>query len=115
VVFTVFAGFWFMTGIVSLGPGWEIGKGLMAEAGLSGIAEPGIIAGALTDIAIAAAIALRRTSRLGLYAALAVSAFYIVAGTLLVPRLWADPIGPMLKIWPVLALNLTALAILDDR
>src|SRR5205823_4952057 len=41
VVFTVFAGFWIMTGVVSLGPGWEIGKGLMAEAGLSGIAEPG--------------------------------------------------------------------------
>ena len=39
----------------------------------------------------------------------------IIAGTLLVPQVWADPIGPMLKIGPVLALNLTALAILDDR
>jgi hypothetical protein len=50
-----------------------------------------------------------------LYAALAISLFYAAAGTLLVPRLWNDPLGPMLKIWPIIALNLTALAILNDR
>jgi hypothetical protein len=33
----------------------------------------------------------------------------------LVPRLWADPLGPMLKILPIVVLNLVALAILDDR
>jgi hypothetical protein len=38
-----------------------------------------------------------------------------VLGSILVPRLWIDPLGPMLKIWPVLALNLVALAILEDR
>jgi hypothetical protein len=30
---------------------------------------------------------------------------------ILVPRLWSDPLGPMLKIWPVIVLNLVALAI----
>ena len=39
----------------------------------------------------------------------------MIAGTLLVPGLWLDPLGPMLKIWPMMALNLTALAILSDR
>jgi hypothetical protein len=39
----------------------------------------------------------------------------VVAGTLLLPRLWAEPLGPMLKIWPILALNLFLLAILDER
>jgi hypothetical protein len=38
-----------------------------------------------------------------------------VAGTFVLPRLWLDPIGPMLKIWPIIVLNLVALAILDDR
>jgi hypothetical protein len=32
-----------------------------------------------------------------------------------VPRLWSDPLGPMLKIRPVIALSLVALAILEDR
>jgi hypothetical protein len=33
----------------------------------------------------------------------------------LVPRLWADPLGPTLKIWPVLVLNLVATAVREDR
>jgi len=32
-----------------------------------------------------------------------------------VPWLWLDPLGPMLKIGPVMVFNLMALAILDDR
>jgi hypothetical protein len=32
-----------------------------------------------------------------------------------VPRLWADPLGPMLKIWPIIVMHFTALAILEDR
>jgi hypothetical protein len=74
-----------------------------------------VIAGALADIAIGLAIAYRPTSRLGLYAALAISITYTIIGTILVPRLWSDPLGPMLKIWPIIMMNLTALAILDDR
>jgi hypothetical protein len=50
-----------------------------------------------------------------LWAALGLSVFYIVAGTILLPALWADPLGPMMKIWPILALNLLCLAILDER
>jgi hypothetical protein len=34
---------------------------------------------------------------------------------LLLPRLWEDPLGPMWKIWPVMALNFIALAILKER
>ena len=36
-------------------------------------------------------------------------------GTILVPRLWVDPMGPMLKIFPILALHLAALAIVEHR
>jgi uncharacterized protein YbjT (DUF2867 family) len=115
ILFTVFPLFWIGTGILSLGPGWTIGIGLMEEGGAGPLSAPSVIAGALADILIGIAIAVRRTSRLGLYAALAISAFYIVAGTLLVPRLWIDPLGPMMKIWPILVLNLTALAILEER
>jgi hypothetical protein len=32
-----------------------------------------------------------------------------------VPWLWYDPLGPMLKISPIVVLNLVALAILEDR
>jgi uncharacterized protein YbjT (DUF2867 family) len=116
VVFVVFAAFWLATGLISLGPGWEHGVGLMREGGvLPPLADATVVAGALADVAIGCAIAYRPTARWGLYAALAISFTYAVIGTILVPRLWIDPLGPMLKIWPVIALNLVALAILDDR
>jgi DoxX-like family len=50
-----------------------------------------------------------------LYAALLISLSYAAIGTWLVPRLWSDPLGPMLKIWPIIVLNLMALAIHEDR
>jgi uncharacterized protein YbjT (DUF2867 family) len=115
LLFTVFPLFWIATGILSLGPGYDIGVSLMLEGGAGPLAGPSVVAGAVADILIGVAIAIRRTARLGLYAALAISVFYIVAGTLLVPRLWIDPLGPMMKIWPILVLNLMALAILEDR
>ncbi|WP_345956479.1 DoxX-like family protein [Bradyrhizobium sp. 169] len=65
--------------------------------------------------ASASAILFRPLSRYGLWAALIISLTYFVIGTALVPRLWADPLGPMLKIWPVLMLNLVAMAIREDR
>ncbi|MBN1239400.1 MAG: SDR family oxidoreductase [Gammaproteobacteria bacterium] len=115
VVFAVFAAFWIVTGIISLGPGWEVGVEYMQRGGAGAVAVPGVIAGAVADILVGIGIAFRRTARAALYAALALSLFYMVTGTLVLPVLWADPIGPMMKIWPIMALNLVALAILEDR
>ncbi|HEX8625916.1 MAG TPA: SDR family oxidoreductase [Allosphingosinicella sp.] len=110
-----FALFWLLTGLISLGPGYARATHYMLAGGGGALSEPSVIAGGLADIAIACAIAWRPTARLGLRAALALSLLYIVAGTLLLPHLWADPLGPMMKIWPILALNLLCLAILDER
>jgi uncharacterized protein YbjT (DUF2867 family) len=115
LVFAVLSLFWLGTGLIALGPGFQIGKELMQDGGAGELAGPSVIAGALADVAIGIGIALRPFARVALYAALAVSLVYAVAGTVLVPRLWADPLGPMLKILPIVVLNLVALAILDDR
>jgi uncharacterized protein YbjT (DUF2867 family) len=114
-VFTVFSLFWIGTGLISLGPGYEIGVRLMEQGGAGPLSGPSVIAGALTDLVVGALIAFRPTTRLGLWAAMGVSVFYILAGTAILPILWADPLGPMWKIWPILALNIVALAILDER
>ena len=116
LVFGVFGAFWIVTGIISLGPGWDIGMSYVREGGLGEtFAALTVVAGALADIVIGLAILWRPASRYGLWAALIISLTYVVIGTILVPRLWADPLGPMLKIWPVLMLNLVAMAIREDR
>jgi uncharacterized protein YbjT (DUF2867 family) len=116
LLFVVLVLFWVSTGLISLGPGWEHGMELMREGGVSErIGTLAVVSGALADIVIGLAIAYRPTTRYGLYAALTISIIYAIIGTILVPRLWSDPLGPMLKIWPVMVLHLVALGILEDR
>ena len=110
----ILALYWIVTGLVTLGPGWEDALGLIQEAGFAA-AAPLAAAGAIADIAIGVAIAIRRTARPALWSALALSIAYVALATLLLPGLWADPLGPLLKVLPIMVLNLVALAILDDR
>jgi hypothetical protein len=115
VVFALLSLFWIVTGLTSLGPGYGIGKHLMEDAGAGELAGASVIASALADIAIGLGIVIRPLARVALFAALGGSLLYAVAGTILLPQLWADPLGALLKIGPIIALNLVALAILDDR
>jgi len=116
IVFGVFGLFWLGTGLISFGPGWEIGMSLMREGGVHDpLATLAVIAGASADVLVGLAILYRPTSRYGLYAALLISVAYAIIGSILVPRLWREPLGPMLKIWPIMVLNLVALAIREDR
>jgi uncharacterized protein YbjT (DUF2867 family) len=115
-IFGIAAFFWISTGVIALGSGWDHGIGLMNEGGVFGWqAAATVIAGALCDIAVGLAIAWRRTARYGVIAAFVVTFAYAIIGTLLVPRLWADPMGPMLKVFPILVLHLAALGIVEER
>jgi uncharacterized protein YbjT (DUF2867 family) len=116
LIFGVFALFWIATGLISLGPGWQRGVELVMQGGAGEtLARFVVLSGGVADIVIGLAIAFRRTARLGLYAAFLLSIAYAVIGTILLPWMWLDPLGPMLKIAPILVFNLVALAILEDR
>jgi uncharacterized protein YbjT (DUF2867 family) len=115
VVFAVLALFWIVTGLIALGAGYQSAKELVHEAGFGELAGPGVIAGAIIDIAIGAAMVVRASAAAALYAALAASLFYALGATILLPQLWSDPLGPTVKMIPIFVLNLVALAILDDR
>ncbi len=57
LIFGLFAAFWIATGIISLGPGWEIGMSLLEGAGLpERLSALIVIAGALADITVGLAI-----------------------------------------------------------
>lgn len=115
VLFVVLVLFWTLTAVISLTTGFGNGLELMHRAQTGALAGPGVVAGALADGAIGLAIAWRPTARRGLWAAITLSCFYIVTGSLLLPELWNEPLGPLLKIWPILVAHFVALAILDER
>ncbi len=115
VVLGLLSLFWIVTGLITLGPGFATGKQLLREAGLGDFAGMGAIAGAVLDVAIGLGIVIRPLAQVALFAALGASLLYVFGGTILLPRLWVDSLGALLKIAPIIALNLVALAILDDR
>jgi uncharacterized protein YbjT (DUF2867 family) len=114
-IFTVLPFFWIMTGIISLTTGWESGVQLLIGTAVSALAALLVVAGALADMIVGALIAFRRTARLGLWGAISICVFYALAGTVLRPDLWNEPLGPLMKILPIVLLHLTALAILEER
>jgi hypothetical protein len=115
VAYVTFLLFWVLTGVVALTVGWDQAVRTMIDSPAAPVARLTVVAGALADLAVAGLLLFRRTAKLGLLAAIAVTISYVVSGTLLRPDLWADPLGPMMKVWPILALNLILLAMLDER
>jgi uncharacterized protein YbjT (DUF2867 family) len=116
VAIAVLAAFWIMSGIVALGPGWSGALLILRLAGLElGPAKLAVAAGAGLDIVVGAAMLVRRTCPAALVISLLVSTGYLLAAAVAVPHLFADPLGSMLKILPVMLATLFALAVLDER
>lgn len=74
-----------------------------------------VLGGALADIAIGLGVLVRPFTRIAALAAIALSIAYLVGGTLLTPHLWADPLGPFVKIFPSMALALAVAALTSER
>jgi len=107
--------FWIATGAITLVPAREAGILLLLQAGLSGYAVPAAIGGGILDLAIGLGIVIKKTAHYSLWASIIVSLGYFVLGGFLLPKLWSDPLGPLVKILPVLLASFATLAILDDR
>lgn len=109
------AGFWLLSGGIAL-VAIDRAADVLGPAGLSGAAaKAAVIAGAVADIALGALLLWRRSCRWALRGMLALSAGYLAAGTALTPGLWADPLGPLVKVLPIMVLVLVAQAIAEDR
>jgi uncharacterized protein YbjT (DUF2867 family) len=115
VVIVTLALFWFMSGAIGLGPGRGIAAELLQEVGFGKYASLAADASGVLHVLIGIGIAFRQTSLIAITASLPVILIYIAAGSLMRMGLWLDPLGPLLKMIPLLALTLVALAIMDDR
>jgi uncharacterized protein YbjT (DUF2867 family) len=108
--------FWIISGIIALGPGWPGALLILRLAGFNLVgAKLAIIVGAALDITLGMAMLFRRTCRAALITSLVVSVGYVLAAAVAVPHLFVDPLGSMLKIFPIMLATLFVLAILDER
>lgn len=115
IVIATLAGFWIASGVIGLWQREAAIAVLSASAVPEALRAPFVLGGATADIALGALVLVRRRARLACLGMVGLAAAYLTAGTLLTPGLWADPLGPFVKVIPCLVLALVALALLEDR
>jgi uncharacterized protein YbjT (DUF2867 family) len=114
LVLGVLALFWIATALLPFGPAWDASMRFTTEDGLM-LAPLVAIAVAVVEATIGVAIAVRRTARPALLAALGLTILQLALGTVFAPEVWLGQRGPLLREVPLLVLTLVALAILDER
>jgi len=98
--------FWLITGLISFGPGWDGAVTILHEGGYGLWAGPVAWWGALLDVVLGLMLFVRPwTARVAIVMCLA-TAGYLIAGTVSLPHYWIDPLGPWLKVLPMMALCL---------
>ena len=110
----ILSAFWIVSGVI----GWVRQGAAMAVFGPDmpeAIAKAFVLGGAVADIAIGIALLIRPLTRPAALAAVLLSLAYLAGSAILAPHLWADPLGPMIKVFPAIALSLTVWTLTEAR
>ncbi len=107
--------FWLLTGLISLGPGYRQAIAILELGGYGRWATPVEQGGAAFDVAMGLALLRARWTAAVATCMCVATAGYLVAGSVSLPQLWTDPLGPWLKVIPMMALCLFVAATEDRR
>ena len=107
--------FWCVSGLVTLVQPARA-MAVLTERGAPGwMIWPSVIGGALADIALGLAILWRPWAKHAAFGMIGLSAGYLLGSLLIAPDLWADPLGPMVKVFPGMALAALVWLLMEDR
>ena len=107
--------FWLLSGLIGALSVDRAAAVLPSSVGSFQIAKMLVLGGTTVDILLGAAILNRPTARLACMGMFATSIAYLVAGTVLTPALWLDPLGPFLKVLPAMLLAAVTWVVLEER
>lgn len=107
--------FWLLSGVIGLTNLDQAAAALPASLISTQTANALVVSGAVIDILLGVAILVRPFARKACVGMVAISFGYLVAGSLLAPALWSDPLGPLIKVLPSIVLALVTLALLEER
>jgi uncharacterized protein YbjT (DUF2867 family) len=115
VVIATLALFWLASGVVGI-LHRSAAAAVLTDRGLD--LAPAlllVLAGSGLDLVLGAAILFRRATKTAALGMVAVTVLYLLAGTVLAPELWLDPLGAYVKTVPGAVLALVALAVAEER
>lgn len=115
VAIGVLALFWLLSGIITLFDPQGAMAVLTERNAPRWMVTPSVIGGAFADIFLGFAILYRPWTRQASLGMIALSAVYLLGGLALAPDLWSDPLGPMIKVFPGIALALIVWLMVEDR
>jgi uncharacterized protein YbjT (DUF2867 family) len=115
VAIAVLALFWVLSGLITLAHPGAATTILTARGMSQGPASVLVLGGAAADIALGALILWRPAARLAALGMIALSLAYLAGSIVTAPDLWADPLGPMLKVLPGAVLALWVWLFLEER
>lgn len=115
VIFGTLSMFWLLSGTIALFRFGPSSQHLIETGASPTVAGILTLLTSIADIALGVGVFFRARAAFALKGMIGLSLAYLAAATLLTPALWADPLGPLVKVLPSMALALVALAILDER
>ena len=116
LVIASLAVFWIASGFISLVISFSAAVDILRSHGFPPwLVAPMTAVTSLMDMSIGALISFRRTAAVGLIAGIVVSLGYMVGAAVMMPDLWIEPLGALVKTGPAIVLMFVALLTLDNR
>jgi CHASE2 domain-containing sensor protein len=115
IIIAMLIAFWFLSGVIGFISVNEAAHVLENVGWPRWLAVASVLFWSVVDFAIAFGLAYRPYAKIACWCAIGVSLFYLGASTVFLPYLWLDPLGPMVKILPRIALALVARIALETR
>lgn len=108
--------FWIVSGLIALTVAFGAAATILTDRGVPlWLSQAITLATSLADIAIGVAISRRDSCRTGLRAGIGLSLVYMAGAAIIIPAMWLDPFGALVKTVPAIILMVVALAMLDER
>lgn len=105
--------FWLLSGLITF---YDLPRAMAALSDMNpALSRVLVVGGATADIALGLAILWRRTAIRAAFGMAALATTYLCASLLTAPDLWADPLGPMIKVFPSITLALLVPLLMEDR
>ncbi|KQU96647.1 SDR family oxidoreductase [Devosia sp. Root105] len=107
---------WLASAVAGLLSGQQMAASFVASLGLpAAVAQPLVLVTCLLDLVAAGLLLFERRGRWALALQLALVLGYTAGLTLVMPGLWGDPFGPLVKNIPILALIMINAVLSDSR
>lgn len=107
--------FWVASGLIGIVQR-DAAQAVLTDRGLpAGFAAVCVLGGGALDLALGLALLARPWARAACLGTAALSLAYMAGAVIWAPDLWADPLGPMVKVAPGVMLSLILAALLEDR